>query len=327
MTLWDRFINALRRLSASAQSRWGGRLRPCRRTTPRRNNRLLEVEILEDRTVPALIVTTIADSAVGQEDIAGSLRQRINQANSDVAVDTIQFNLLDGNTINLKRDLPLITRPVIIDAGVQLVWVKPEVAGTVNNGLVFQQGASSSKVLNLRVYGFTQDGFRIENANFIELKDVKAFKNGVGVHITGSQAHDNTLVGSWIAAFVDVNDRNEKGVVIADGAHHNAIGSLGPNGVNTISGNKEIGVLIENADHNTVAGNIIGLNSDGTTSMGEFEQKYGVVLSGTSSNNRIGGSITVAGGIVTPANVISGNKLAGVQILGTGTLNRLEGNL
>jgi len=97
---------------------------------------------------------------------------------------------------------------------------------------------------------------------------------------------------------------------------HNIIGGdrtqgTGPMGQgNVVSGNETgIGLHDENTISNTVIGNLIGTNAYGITALGN---QVGVQIQDAASFNQVGGP--------TPGerNIISGNKLRGIQILGEG---------
>ena len=89
---------------------------------------------------------------------------------------------------------------------------------------------------------------------------------------------------------------------------------------NVISGNLLNGVeLINSANNNTIAGNYIGTNVDGTT---EIANDIGVGVFLQSSNNTIGGTADGA------ENLISGNTQAGVLMFGVDVKNNVVvGNL
>src|SRR5207244_1941731 len=73
---------------------------------------------------------------------------------------------------------------------------------------------------------------------------------------------------------------------------------------------------------NVIQGNIVGLSSAGTTAVRNYR---GILLYQSSidpgpSFNLIGGTVPGA------ANVISGNETNGIDLLGTVSFNRIEGN-
>lgn len=93
---------------------------------------------------------------------------------------------------------------------------------------------------------------------------------------------------------------------------------------NVISGNNISGVLLFDADNNSVQGNIVGLTAPGNVDIGNSND--GVLINGTSGTNTIGGPTTTPGTGV--GNVISGNNSAGVEINGAGaTGNSVLGNI
>src|SRR5688572_5101682 len=135
-------------------------------------NRILSfrptLEVLEDRTVPAVFVV---DSEV-------TLRAAILQANADSIPDTIQFALsptdpVTGPEIVLTSPLPDITQPLTIDGSAlagavaltpsnDRVTLRPS-PGLVGmfDGLVFAAGSSGSSVTDMRLFDFS-NGIRLQ---------------------------------------------------------------------------------------------------------------------------------------------------------------------
>ena len=110
--------------------------------------------------------------------------------------------------------------------------------------------------------------------------------------------------------------RCSNGVAIASGGQSNAIGGSGPGEGNWMYNNNGAGVLIGGGSGNSVKGNLIGTNRDGT---GPGPNGTGVVIAlAAAQNNAIGG------GSAGERNVISGNS-AGVVIL-DGSGNTVQGN-
>ena len=104
-------------------------------------------------------------------------------------------------------------------------------------------------------------------------------------------------------------------------ATNNLVGGDQPADRNIISGNDLEGVGIHGAEtnNNTVSGNYIGTNYDGTLSLANLWQ--GVRIYGGAHDNTIGGDM--AG----ERNLISGNVKDGVAIIGNGTNNNaVSGN-
>jgi len=109
------------------------------------------------------------------------------------------------------------------------------------------------------------------------------------------------------------------GIYIVNSANNNTIGGNAittPAVRNVISGNNSAGIDVDGSTGTTIQGNYIGPAATGAA-MGN--NSYGINLYNGANNNTVGGSTAGEG------NVISGNGLYGVRILGTG--NTLEGNL
>ena len=111
---------------------------------------------------------------------------------------------------------------------------------------------------------------------------------------------------------------NGTGVFLNNNAAYNTIGAITSPGTpsNVISGNLQDGVHIINcANNNTVEGDYIGVNVDGTSALGNGYS--GVAIFGGGCNNTIGGTASGSG------NVISGNGQNGVYISDQGTIDNL----
>lgn len=144
-----------------------------------------------------------------------------------------------------------------------------------------------------------------------------------GVAINTNISHDNSVKGNYIGINVNGITRtdtiaNYYGIAIND-SYNNTIGGATAAERNIISGNSDAGISIlgSNAKNMIIKGNYIGTNVSGTDSI---PNANGILLSGTSSNT-IGGSNSGEG------NLISGNKLAGIVLVYSGTrLNTIIGN-
>lgn len=144
----------------------------------------------------------------------------------------------------------------------------------------------------------------------------------------GSSADDNVITASRIgtnAAGTAALANAQTGIYNAGnrtliGAH--ASGATAANEGNVISGNTKNGIQVNNGGNVVIAGNRIGTDATGLTSIGNGQS--GVVL--FKANNRIG---TDGNGVndETEGNVISGNGYMGVYISGsTATGNTVAGN-
>lgn len=141
-----------------------------------------------------------------------------------------------------------------------------------------------------------------------------------GVALSGSGVSSNKVQGNRIGTDADgtAARRNQVGVVLADGAANNQIGGSRSNFGNLISGNAEPGIRISGAgtDENTISGNLIGTDADGSTALANGGA--GIQVDGGGLNN-IGGRSSGS------RNIISGNGAAGVYI-SEGTALQILGN-
>jgi hypothetical protein len=144
-----------------------------------------------------------------------------------------------------------------------------------------------------------------------------------GVLISSTNTINNTVVGNLIGTNYDGTEAlaNQYGVQICCGAQHNLIGGGIAEERNIVSGNIQHGIYLTDpgTSHNVIAGNYIGTDISG--SGGIENSGYGVCLRQGASDNLIGGD--------TPEerNVISGNRLRGLHLIGVGTnSNIISGN-
>ncbi len=147
---------------------------------------------------------------------------------------------------------------------------------------------------------------------------------GSGVTIDGALTNSNTVAGNWIGTDEDGSaeiGNGGDGVSITNLAQSNTIGGCGAGAGNVISANAGNGVTIDGGltNSNTVAGNWIGTDEDGSAEIGNGGD--GVIITNLAQYNTIGGSGAGAG------NVISGNWGDGVAIDGSNTNgNTVAGN-
>jgi len=148
--------------------------------------------------------------------------------------------------------------------------------------------------------------------------------DGIGVRLSG--VTNNHITGNLIGTSLSGNSAkgNVEGIRI-ENSSYNVIG-LAPSGEgnpNLISGNTYDGIIIGASNHNTIAGNIIGTNLNGTAAI---PNRVGVDIRNGSSFNTIG---TNGDGTTdsTEGNIISGNDSYGIKISDTNTIkNVIAGN-
>jgi hypothetical protein len=231
---------------------------------------------------------------------AGSLRQAILDANATAGTQTIAFQIPGAgvHTISPTSALPDITDRVVIDgftqpgfAGTPVVELNGAGAGAVTAGLNVVSGGST--IQGLAINNFNGHGIRLGTAGGDTVRG-----NFIGTNTLGNTAHPNTGHGVFI-----------------DNTPNNTIGGAGTG--NVISANLNNGVVISGAGAtaNTVAGNLIGTDVNGTSPLGNALD--GVHLD-TASGNTIGGAAAGAGNTIAfnGQDGVSINAGAGDSILG-----------
>ncbi len=142
-----------------------------------------------------------------------------------------------------------------------------------------------------------------------------------GIEIIGENSSYNEVIGNFIgtnASNILTLGNAFQSIQIANNAHDNTIS---PD--NVISENLNNGILIEGeegigANNNTIFGNYIGTNVDGTAALGNLSN--GILIINGASNNRIGGAT------LEEKNIISENQVSiRVESLGS-TQNVISGN-
>ena len=253
--------------------------------------------------------------------------------------DTINFAV--SGTITPTSALPeIVDDGTVIDASFQWIGVWPEgwpgitidgSGGSSMSGLdIF--GSNNCHIRGLFITNFKYNGISIYGGGKLNTiggagvgyRNVMSGNSWSGVFISGPGTDSNVVSGNYIGTDVSGDatlGNTANGVAISDGAKSNTIGGATESDRNIISGNGEQGVSIygSDTDGNLVSGNYIGTDVTGTATPGS--ESGGVVISGGSKSNTIGG--TTEG----ERNIISGNKSYGVSISGLGTnSNVISGN-
>ena len=186
-------------------------------------------------------------------------------------------------------------------------------AGNIVAGNYIGLNSAGAAALANSFVGMELDNGTSQNViggNLFGAGNVISGNSGSGVLIRNPGSCNNLVQGNLIG--LDATGMapvpNGQGVTIYDGAQSNLVGGYTAAARNIISGNGWSGVALSDANtvSNIVAGNYIGLNSAGSTAIGNGFS--GVELNNGTSQNSIGGSAIGTG------NVISGNANAGVII-------------
>jgi probable HAF family extracellular repeat protein len=299
----------------------------------------------------SLVVTNTNDAG------PGSLRQALLDANGNTGESQVIFAIPGSGvqTIALNSALPVITAQVFINgasqanfAGSPLVVLDGAQAGAGANGLTVAAGYST--VTGLAINGFSGAAISVQGpgedivtGNYLgtDATGTQAIGNGAGLVVNSDAgntigttwAQDSNLIsgnfrdgitiwgsgnlvqGNRIGTDVTETARlpNDTGVSLL--GSNNIVGGTATGAGNLISGNRLAGVAISGGG-NMVAGNRIGTDVTGT---GAVPNGTGVYVTGSLSDNTIGGASPGAG------NLISGNRLDGVAIA-SGTGNVVQGN-
>jgi uncharacterized repeat protein (TIGR01451 family) len=263
----------------------------------RRSNRRrpLEMERLEGRQLLAQFTVSTVD-----DNVPGSLRQAIIDANNTLGPDSITFTLPAGSSIRPTSQLPDITDPLNIESSVK-IEIDGRLAGPGASGLVIRAGSSS--VRGLVIGHFTGYGLVLIGGGASKITGTF-----IGTTVAGNAANPNQLDGIRII--------NSNG---------NVIGGVLPTDINVVSGNNRGGISLLNSNGNRLLNNYVGTTSTG---QGNLANANGDGISLTNSHaNQIGVVVpTPGGGTTIVGNVASANGANGIALRGGSSQNLVQGN-
>ncbi len=215
------------------------------------------------------------------------------------------------------------------------------IAGAVGSGLKLEREFTTDTIVAGNYVGTNatsdtglgnSNGIKIEagahhntiGGTLAAARNVISGNTSSGILLQGVATSFNTIQGNYIGTDKDgvTAIPNSEGISIANGANNNTIGGAVGGATNVISGNV-VGVHVSDSNGNTVAGNIVGLQSDGLSALPNTDT--GIYVNGNSNNTTIGGeSLTMAF-----ANYIGGSGGYGIALLPTpGTTgNKVVGNV
>jgi len=244
--------------------------------------------------VDAVPMTFFVNSSDDVEDVDGceilpdhcSLREAISAANSNSGFDTITF-AVPGAPYNILPDsqLPFLSSPAVITAGILQVVINGQNAGLLVDGLQITGGTT---VRGLVINNFDANGINIVGSNNLIVG------NKIGTNAAGTIAMPNGNNGG--------SPFKLHGIQISGSS--NTIGGTDPADRNIISGNFGAGVAVIQSSDDVIHGNYIGTDISGNNDLGNF---FGVTIV-DSPNTLVGG--TMAGA----RNIISGNDGLGIQM-------------
>lgn len=253
------------------------------------------IESLEERRLLSTYVVTNPNNSG-----SGSLRDAIQQANSNSGLDVINFNIPGSGvqTISPAFFLPQITDPVEIHgetqsgySGKPLIELNGSLAGTSN---VLEFKAGGNLVQGINIHSFALDGI--------------VFAEPTGPDATGNNNVLKNFIGTDPTGTVAMG--NQSGIHLIHSPH-----DLIEN--NLISGNAQSGVFVADqfSTDTHIAGNLIGTDISGMTALGN--KVNGVALGAPPSPTPGDGfalANVVGSNVPSLRNVISGNGQSGVWI-------------
>jgi uncharacterized repeat protein (TIGR01451 family) len=269
------------------------------------------VLLKSDASAPTFIISSVTATFTvtnTNDSGAGSFRQAILSANSSAGADLINFSIPGAGThsITLLTPLPVVTGAVTIDGTTQSPGSSSPPVELVGTGT-----GAGIKALTIAGGNSTVRGLAINRFN------------GTAIELTGGGG--DIVEGNYIgtnAAGNAAQGNNEVGVLITSGSGH-LIGGTTAAARNILSANAGQGVLVLGpAMSNMVQGNYIGTDATGAIHLGNVSDGITMLSGGSNITNCVIGGTTAGA-----ANVISGNGGAGVQFIGVGTNNLVQGNL
>jgi len=145
-----------------------------------------------------------------------------------------------------------------------------------------------------------------------------------GISLFGSGTDANVIQGNYIGLSAGGSfgiPNAFDGLQVSSGARSNVVGGVAPGAGNVVSGNSGYGVAVggTNTDNTVVQGNLIGVNTNGTTAI--HNVFAGIVVYGDAHFTLVGGTVPGA------RNIISGNLSQGIVISDPGTSGtQVQGN-
>jgi hypothetical protein len=253
----------------------------------------------------------------------GSLRQAMLDANANPGLDTIAFNIpgTGPHSIVVASLLPGISSPVLIDGYTQpgaaantaatgsnaVIRIELRPGGTLSGGLSLLVGSQGSTIRGLAINRFRSLAINVTGGG----ADCVITGNFIGTDPGGSIGYPAAVVASQTGITVSGDRCRVGGTSRADR--------------NIISGFNGIGLHVSGSDV-VVQGNLIGTDRLGTTAIPNRRGiSVGATGPGTTTLNALIGGDN-SGSVSVPRNVISGNTVAGVEIV-SGQGHRVEGNI
>ena len=271
-----------------------------------------------------LIAQTVTSN--GDDALNATLRTAINTANTNANATTINFNIAGGcpQVITLSSPLPDVTADTTVNGFSEPgSKANTQYLGYDGQICVIVRAANSS----------VDHAMKVSGAGRLTLQGIE-FEGFATAAVRLAAGNGNIVTGSGFSA-APGSTANGAGIRIEGTANHALIGGLTPSSRNVFD-QGSAGVDFEangTGRANTVQGNYIGFNFDGSPWTGAA-MTYGIYLGGSGGNtlsyNSIGGmnsngirltgtsttgNTLVANGIgIGPTNAAAGNNNAGIGI-------------
>ena len=144
-------------------------------------------------------------------------------------------------------------------------------------------------------------------------RNVISGNSSMGIEIASGTG--NTVVGNFVGTDASGNFTVPNGIGVFVGSDDNTIGTVedGATGRNVISGNSGVGLQISDGSQNSIDGNYIGTDAEGTSAVPNVNGGVHVFAASSASSN------------TASANIISGNGAYGV-LLSTTEINGVGNN-
>jgi CSLREA domain-containing protein len=293
--------------------------------------------------LPAIISTVFIDGYTQPGASPNTLTLIGDDADPAIAGDNAELKIVidgssvanDGRGLDLEAgsDLSTISGLVITHWNVAGIYINSSSGNTISGNFIGidQTGTTAAGAKGGVGVLITSDCDESADKNtiggeFPELRNIISGNGASGIDLggpDGSCAGFTSVEGNYIGT-----DRTGKlkvpnanhGVIVENGSEFNVIGCEVLDGDNLISGNTDAGVFITDTDSCALQGNFIGTDRTGKAAL---PNNRGVVIN-NSTDNAVGFSPFDFS--IYP-NVISGNTLNGIELVGGSSLNYVLGNL
>ncbi|MEZ5658191.1 MAG: DUF4347 domain-containing protein [Burkholderiaceae bacterium] len=309
----------------------------------------IETEIALDAHARSGFTGTLATYTVTttNDDGPGSLRQAINDANTNPGADTIEFSISDPlvgglHTIAVVGPpnfaLPAITDTVMIDGSSEPDFVDSPVIRITGpgslTGLALGAGSDGSTIRGLIIENFV-DGIVISDSTGNVIGGATSAERNIisgnsndAIRIDGESADGNAIQANWIGVSADGSTsigNGGAGISVVNGSDANAIGGPGEAG-NWIAGAGLSGIEIDGiSSGNLIQGNRIGTDLAGSANWGS--QQDGILLTNGAFDNLVGGALAGEGNEIAFSGQ-GGTFTDGIEVAPTaGNGNAVLGNI